>query len=77
MTAAWKEYWNNATTTVLCAAQRSGGQISPEQAVAQMTTLDGHGERVCKRSMITQRYSAGTMRRPDRENRDYESPVAG
>jgi putative membrane-bound dehydrogenase-like protein len=85
MTAAWKEYSNNATTTVLWGiAQREGREarlLTPEQAVAQMTTLEGYTVNAwANEPMITQPMAFCWDDRGRlwiAENRDYESRVAG
>jgi putative membrane-bound dehydrogenase-like protein len=85
MTAQWKDYTNNATTTVLWGiAQREGRQatlLTPEQAVAAMTTVDGYSVNAwANEPMITQPMAFCWDDRGRlwiAENRDYESRVAG
>ena len=85
MTAAWKDYTNNATTTVLWGiAQREGREaplLTPEEAVARMTTLDGYTVKAwANEPMITQPMAFAWDDRGRlwiAENRDYESRVAG
>ena len=85
MTASWREYPNNASTTVLWGiAQREGREaklLTPQQAVAQMTTLDGYAVNAwANEPMITQPMAFCWDDRGRlwiAENRDYESRVAG
>jgi putative membrane-bound dehydrogenase-like protein len=85
MTALWKDYTNNATTTVLWGiAQREGRAatlLTPEQAVAAMTTVDGYSVSAwANEPMITQPMAFCWDDRGRlwiAENRDYESRVAG
>src|SRR5687768_9770276 len=81
MTAQWREYTNNATTTVLWGiAQREGREatlLTPGQAVAAMTTLDGYAVNAwAHEPMITQPMAFCWDDRGRlwiAENRDYES----
>jgi putative membrane-bound dehydrogenase-like protein len=85
MTAAWKEFSGNSSTTVLWdLAQREGREakfLTPDQAVKQMTTVDGFGVNAwAAEPMVTQPMAFCWDDRGRlwvAENRDYESRVRG
>jgi putative membrane-bound dehydrogenase-like protein len=85
MTAAWKEFSGNSTTTVLWdIAQREGREakfLTADQAVAEMKTVDGFAVNAwAAEPMITQPMAFCWDDRGRlwiAENRDYESRVKG
>lgn len=85
LTAQWREYTNNASTTILWNIARSEGReaalLTPTEAVASMTTLDGYAVNAwANEPMITQPMAFCWDDRGRlwiAENRDYESRVAG
>jgi putative membrane-bound dehydrogenase-like protein len=85
MTAAWKDYTGNSTTTVLWGIAQKEGRaakfLTPEQAAANMTLIDGFsvnawaGEPMVVQPMAFCWDDRGRLWVA--ENRDYESREAG
>ena len=85
LTERWRDYTNNASTTVLWNIARSEGReaalLTPSEAVARMTAMDGYAVNAwANEPMITQPMAFCWDDRGRlwiAENRDYESRVAG